>query len=246
MIGPGGVNIPAQTQDLNLGNKKVSDLIDGDVSISIKGTNVKVSGGVKTITSPWEEFDTKNNTGHFVPMLLPKKCIGQTVTLKGRTEDRTVTIGEDRMLVTRLENLTGIVLTVEMNGKTLMTVDFTGVVPVGEEAYDPEKTDFGSFGTQSDYVEGLQISWDGAKATVTGKLKKFGNGRVSEGYHFPLGMSGWYADGIEKTLTGKQSTKVTDKDIIIGVGEVETPITIEYHGVKVIELDLSAMTKSDQ
>lgn len=212
----------------------------------MKGKTVKVSGDVKTITTPWPEFDTKNNTGHFVPMQLPAKCVEQDVTLKGAAKERTVKVDEDRLLVVRLENLTGTTLTVEMGGKTLMDVDFTGVIPVGEKAYDATKTDFGRFGKQSDFVEEFSLSWSGAKATVTGKLKNFaGNDKVSKGYYFPLGMSAWYADGIEKTLTTKKSTKVTDKDIIISVDDVNTPITVEYHGVKVLEFDLSGMTKND-
>lgn len=225
-----------------MGDKHTRDLISDNVKMSVTGNTVKVSGDVKTITKKWTEFDKSgNNTGHFFPMLLPTECVGQEVTLKGRTgSDRTVKVDQDRLLIVRLENLSGTTLTIEMGGKTLMEVDFTGVIPTGESARDPDKTDFGSYGKLEQFVSGLNIAWTGVKGKVTGELLKFaGNEKVKEGHHFPLGMSAWYADGVEKMLNGK---KVTDKDIIVAISSKDTPITVKYNGLTVMELDLSAMT----
>lgn len=246
MSGPDGLNVPAQHQALNLGDKTVDKLIGEDFKLTLIGTNAIASGSVKTITQQWTEFDKKNNTGHFIPMLLPAECVGQKVTLKGAASDRTVTVDEDRLLVVRLENLTGTTLTVEMGDKTLMVVDFTGVIPVGAGAYDPEKTDFGGFGKSEDYVSGLSITWNGAKGKATGELKNFTgastNGSVKAGRHFPLGLSSWYADGVPKKVNGKP---LTDKDIIVKVTDKATPITVEYNGMTVLELDISGMTEGE-
>ena len=128
-MGPGGVNVPSQTQALTgLGTKKVSDLIAEDFRIAISGTSVTVSGGVKNVTEPWMEYSKTGNTGHFIPMLLPMECVGQKITMEGRTSgNRTAKVDADRLLVVRLENLSGTTLTIKMGEKTIMTVDFSGV-----------------------------------------------------------------------------------------------------------------------
>lgn len=244
MIGPGGVKVPDQTQGLNLGTKTVKDLISDNVRISVTGKNVKVSGDVKNINEPWTAFSKDDNTGHFLPLQLPDVCKGQKITIKGRKKgNRTATVDDDLLLIQRLENLSGTTMEIDLAGETLMKVDLTGVIPVGEKAYDAQKTDFGGFGESADYVDKLKITWDGAKGKATGELKNFtgpsSNGSVQAGRHFPLGLSAWYADGIPKTVCGKP---ITDKDIIVNVKSKETPITVEYNGMTVIELDISGMT----
>lgn len=131
-MGAEGVKLPALSQP-TLGKKQVGDLISNDVKLHISGTTVKPTGTVKNIAEPWPDFDKAgSNTGHFFPMTLPAACKQQKVTCKGREAgDRTVTIDEDLMLITRLENLSADVLTLEMGGQLLMTVDFTDITKAG-------------------------------------------------------------------------------------------------------------------
>ncbi len=128
-MGPGGVKVPGQTQAIpGLGTKKVSDLISEDFRFSIAGTTVTASGTVKNVSEPWMEYSKTDNTGHFVPTQLPAACAGQKITLEGRKSGgRTVKVGQDLLLIQRLENLSGDTLTVKMGGKVIMTVDFSGV-----------------------------------------------------------------------------------------------------------------------
>ena len=241
-MGPGGADIPPNSQGL-LGKITVKDLIGDDLRLSIEGTTARVSGEVKTLTEPWKEFDKTNNTGHFVPIKLPEECKGKKITLKGRGKgDRTVTVGGDLALIARLENLSGTTMEIWLDGALLMTVDFTETIPVGAAAYDQNKTDFGGFGKLDDYVQDLAISWDGVTGHVTGTIKnhgEVGDKKVAAGHHFPFGMSAWFADGIEKTVTVSKPKKLTDKDVIAAVADLKTPIRVEYHGVKVLEFDLT-------
>lgn len=243
MIGPEGVKVPPASQGLGLGDKLVSDLTD-DLELSVKDDTVTFTGSLKNITEPWTEYDKTNNTGHFIPTQMPVICANEDITLKGRTDgDRTVHIDEDRLLIIRLENLTGTTATVEMNGAELMKLDFTSLVPTGEEACDAAKEDFGRYGKKTDYVRDLSISWDGIKGTATGTLLKheiIGDGKVPAGHHFPLSMSDWY-DGVAKDVTVKNRNSIRDKDIICGVDDAKI-ITVEYNGMKVLELDLTGMT----
>ena len=242
MIGPDGVQVPPESQGLDLGDKKVSDLTDG-LEISVDGDTVTFEGSLKNITEPWTEFDTVNNTGHFIPIQLPDICKNQDVTLKGRTGgDKTVSIDDDLLLIVRLENLSGTTLTLVMGGEELMVLDFTDLIPTGEDAYDAAKSDFGRFGKKDQFVEGLSITWDGIKGTATGTLKKHDaiGDKVKAGHHFPLSMADWY-DDVMKTVTVKNANTVPHKDIICAIDDVKT-ITVEYNGKTVLELDLSGMT----
>lgn len=241
MNGPGGVKIPAQTQALEGLSKQASDLIGADFSIAVDGKTVKASGEVKNIQTPWEEYDKTNNTGHFVPLTLPAESKGKEVTISGRKGgDRTVTAGDDLLLVQRIENLNGSTMPVKMDGKDLMTVDFGGVIPTGEDAIDYAKTDFGGYGKKSDYVEGISIQWDGVKGTVFGTIKKhekIGTKNVKAGHHYPLSLCVYY-DGIEKDVTVSKKTTVKDKDIICDLSSART-ITVEYNGKTVLALDFT-------
>lgn len=129
MIGPDGVKVPSQNQALTgLGTKKVSDLIAENMQISVSGTNVSFTGDAKNISDPWEEFAKTDNTGHFIPMTLPKVCEGKKITIEGRKSgNRTAKVDADRLYVQRLENLSGDSMTIKLEGETLMTVDVSGV-----------------------------------------------------------------------------------------------------------------------
>lgn len=246
MTGPEGVKVPPETQGLDLGKKTVGDLAD-DLKLSVDGDTVTFTGSLKNITEPWTEYSKTDNTGHFIPLMLPAICKDEDITIKGRVGgDRKVHIGDDLLLVLRLENLTGTTAAVEMNDVELIKLDFTSLIPTGEAAYDAAKEDFGRYGNKSQYVKNLSIVWDGIKGTATGELLKhvaIGDGKVPEGHHFPLSMSAWY-DGIAKNVTIKSKKSIKDKDIICGVDEAKV-ISVEYNGVKVLELDLTGMTVGD-
>lgn len=129
MIGPEGVKVPSQTQALTgLGAKQVSDLIAENMRLSVSGTHVSLTGDAKNISDPWTEYAKTDNTGHFLPMTLPKVCEGKKITIEGRKSgNRTVKVDADLLLVQRLENLSGDTMTVKLEGETLMTVDVSGV-----------------------------------------------------------------------------------------------------------------------
>lgn len=247
MIGPEGVNVPAQTQALGSLGKQAQDLIGADYKLTVSGTSVRASGEVKNITQPWTAYAAKDNTGHFAPTVMPAACVDQEVTVGGRKDgEKTVTIDEDRLLVVRIENLQGGEMPVKMGGKPLMTVDFSGTFPKGRDAIDWDKKDFGSYGKFEDYLEGVEVFWSGNKGTVKGTIKNHGainGGKVKAGHHYPLALSAYYFDGVPKTVTvgdGKPKT-VTDKDIICDVSKAQA-IKVEYNGVTVLELDLSQAT----
>lgn len=131
MIGPGGLAVPAQSQGLNLGNKKVSDLISTDVKVTIDEEKVTVTGTVHKVTG-WTEFSTDQADGHFFPFLMPEACKKKNITVKGRTAgDRTVEMTDDLLLVIRLENLKEDKMQIFMDGDLLMDADFTGVTKEG-------------------------------------------------------------------------------------------------------------------
>lgn len=98
--------------------------------MAVEGGTAKVTGKAKKITEPWKEFDSSgNNTGHFVPITMPSVCVGKKVAIKGRKAGkRTVNITEDRLLIVRLENLSGNTMTVELDGSTLLAIDFSGLI----------------------------------------------------------------------------------------------------------------------
>lgn len=203
-------------QSLGLGEKTAKDLSE-NLKISVEGTTVKLSGDLKNIKEKWTEFDTKNNTGHFFALQLPDACKDKDVTIKGRVGGDKVIhpTAEDMLLVQRLENMSGTVLTIEMDGKTLFTVDVTALIPVGEKAFDADKTNFGRYGSMELLTESLKIVWEGNKGTASGKLKYYKEGAEllkSPGNYFPLSLSDWY-DGVPKEAFIKNKKTVTEKGI---------------------------------
>lgn len=243
-MGPDGVSAPSADQDLTgLGDKKPQDLIE-NAEFEYDGDTVKVSGELKNIKDAWAEFDVEGkNTGHFIPVLLPAECVSQKITVKGRRDgDRTVTIDPDRTLVTRLENLSGLTMDIEMNGEKLCTFDFTALVPTGEKAYRLDKADFGDYGKRDQMVEDFAITWNGTKATVTGKLKKHTATKLpTEGYYFPVGMSDWY-DGVPKKGGINHIKEFAEQDMVLTITALDKPAKFEYNGLTVMEFDLSGMT----
>lgn len=236
--------MPEQDKSL-LGTISVKNLIGADVTLRYDGITVRAKGTVNSITAPWEEFDQSGkNTGHFFPIELPAKCVEQTVKCKGRVDgDREVRIDEDRLLVIRMENLAGTIAEFEMNGETIMKLDLSGLVPVGEKAYDAGKKDFGGYGQLDDLVHDFSITWDGIKGIIKGEFQKTTTTKLkTPGHYLPIGMSSWYFDGVPKKAGTETMKAVKDKDIVFTVTDPQKPARIEYNGMTVMELDLSGTT----
>lgn len=221
----------------------MSELISDNVTVDWAGTSGKVKGDIKTIQN-WTDFDsnTDNNTGHFFPIELDEQYEGKKITVIGSKQKT----AQDRYWVTRIENSKNGKFTFKDGSDVIADLDFSETYPVGEKAYDKTKVDFGGFGKAEDYVSNLEITWDGPNGKATGEIKNFTgtstNGSVKSGHHFPLGLTEWYTDGIPKKVCGKA---VKDKDIIISVESNKTPITVEYNGKTVINIDISGMTMGE-
>ncbi len=197
---------------------------------------------MKNITEPWTQFNTDptDNTGHFFPIELDKKYDGEKITVIGKRQKTDAS----RFWVLRAENSKNGKFTFKKGSETLFVLDLSGAAPMGEQAIDPAKKDFGRFGKWEEYCDGVSIDWDGVKGTVKGTIKHHGEiGTVKAGNHFPLGLVAFYFDGVPKSVTiGSGSAKsITDKDIICDVSKSKT-IKVEWAGVSVLELDLTGAT----
>lgn len=107
--------------------KQVHDLIGDDTRIIWTGTNGKAAGTARKITS-WKEFGTKNNSGHFFPVEFDDQYVGESLTVKGRSDgDREVKLDADKLLVIRLENLSANTVQIEKDGEPVVSLDFSGV-----------------------------------------------------------------------------------------------------------------------
>lgn len=236
---------PAQTQDLELGGKTAADIIGADFSLTVDGSVVRAAGEVKNLTEPWTDFDTKNNTGHFIPVQLPAVCQGQKLTCKGRVDgDRTVTIDEGLLLVLRLENFVNPWADLYIGNEFFMRIDWTDVIPAGADAFDSAKEDYGTFGKKTDFLQDVTITWDGVTGHVKGTIKNHEaiGEKVKAGMHFPIPFSAWY-DNVNKDIIadGKRST-YPHKDIIQTVTKKTKLITAEYQGVEIMRLDFTGAT----
>lgn len=107
--------------------KQASDLV-GDITVKQEGKTVTYTGEVKKITGWTSAFPAGEADGHFLPILLPSETIGQKLTLKGRKGgDRDITVDPDRILVQRLENLSGSQLKIEKDGAEYLNIDVSGL-----------------------------------------------------------------------------------------------------------------------
>lgn len=177
-------------------------------------------------------------------MQLPSICNGREIVCKGRIKgDRPVTIDPDLLLILRCENFTSTYTDLYMDGVFLLRIDWTDAVPVGADAFDAAKEDYGAFGNKSDYLDGVTITWDGVTGHVRGTIKKHEKigEKVPAGMHFPIPFSEWY-DEVEKDLITTKRSTYTQKDIIQTVTAKTKLITAEYHGVEIMRLDFAGAT----
>lgn len=109
-----------------LEGKKISDLIEDDVSIAWNGVNGTVTGTLKNVSEAWTQFDPKsNNTGHFFPIKIDDNYKGKTLTFYG--SDGTSKTSTDLECVVRVDNYIakGTKFIVECDGKVILSLDFS-------------------------------------------------------------------------------------------------------------------------
>lgn len=248
MTGSDDIKVPELSGPTGLGGKNFEDLVE-TLKFTSEGDTIKATGSLKTVSN-WQEFDSAGkNTGHFLPIKLPDKCSGQNVTCEGRKDgNRTVKIDEDLLMIVRLENLTGTEFTLKMGEEVIAKVDVTALIPVGEAAYNADKVSFGQYGDKSVMTESFSITWDGANGTATGKLKYLDAAALqpyskltTPGCYLPIAMSDWYADGVNKKAGIKTIKDETAQDVVFIVADNETPVTVTYNGVSVMNIDLTGV-----
>ena len=107
--------------ELDESGKTVNDLIAPGMYVTPDGD---VVGDIKYATGLETLFPGQAD-GHFFPVTFGSEYQGKELTMKGRTDgDRTATLGEDLLLIVRLENLKGDTLTIECEKKNIVTFNF--------------------------------------------------------------------------------------------------------------------------
>lgn len=252
-------SVPAQELAIADMGKSVSDLVDRSARVAWTGTSGRAVGGVKCIAEAWKEFSQDGgNTGHFFPIMLAESLVGKKCTIKGRADgDRTVTI-DDRLMITRIENLAeGMKPTLEFEGGPTLSIDFSKaelLLPTGRDAFDEAKADFGGFGKNTDYYDGgrLEAAWSGTRCVLKGKLKKVsqeGHDRLSaDGHYFAFGLRHEWFDGKDVTVRLSSENTARDTDFVISVTEdsKKNPLTVRCGGQLIAEFDLGALELLEQ
>lgn len=239
---------PDSITDTGIGSKQVSDIVDNLEMTTDENGVTTFSGDVKSITDsdPWTEFDPSNpelQTGHYVPIQFPKDCAGKTVKLTGLTHTTEVVLTEDCLLIVRLEGVKNLKFTAEIDG-VVYTFDLTGLVPVGEKAWDSSKEDYGRFGKKTDFLDNFNITWTEEKGEATGTIKyheDIEGGKVFAGNHFPVPLAEWFS-GVNKSVGILSPRIAKDKDWILSVKSLDTHVKVIYNELTVMDIDLSKMT----
>lgn len=88
------------------GNKKVSDLISSDVSISWQGTKGTPTGTVKYIKNYGKPYEGSQVSGHFFPIKFERKYFDQEIQVGGEGGKVIIPTEDDPYLIIRVENVT--------------------------------------------------------------------------------------------------------------------------------------------
>ena len=243
--------MPAQSQTLSEGNKKISDLMDANVSVAWNGVNGTVTGTLKY--ADWPELPREPKTGHFFVANINNAYLGKPLTyIKGSGSGTTTKSATAEDLVWIMNADEHSQFTLKSGDKTDLT-QATKAPPTGKDAIKPfnEKTDFGRFGKSSDYIDGdLSITWDGDAVTGTleGKLKNYDGSdernpmNTGTGHFLPLVLSDWYKDKPTAVFVKNEKAPTQETDHICNVGDGQTPITVKYNGEIVAKIDVSGVT----
>lgn len=239
------------------GNKRVSDLIDSDVSISWDGTTGTPTGTVKYIGNYGKPYEGDQVSGHFFPIKFERKYFDKEIQVGGDGGKAITPTEDDPYLIIRLENVTvdDKISAVVKDGtqEEIFELNFgtiTREAPKGKDAFNADKSDYGSFGNNSAYYEGgkVNIIWRDTKAIVTGKLKWLGkdiidqfSGLSKEGYYFAFSLSEWFGDKSIKVDNGGKIHSAEDTDWVCNVSDKNKPIVVEYNDTVVATYDLSGI-----
>lgn len=196
------------------------------MKVTKEGTTVKYSGQVKEVTGWTNAFPAEEASGHFLPIRLPADSVGQKLTLTGRkTGDKDITVDEDRILIQRLENLSGTELTINKEGQLYMKADVAGMLPYGKDAVTVlEHQSFGECGNTEDWYTDMKATWSGIECAITGTFTKGKKADAADKYNIGLKLSEFFGErtvnvgGSEwgkdvnyighKTFTTKQETEI--------------------------------------
>ncbi len=237
------IETPDADENLNLGDKTVSDLIK-NLEVSYKGDNVIINGEVQNIKEPWTEYSQEDNVGHFIPIKLPEDLIGKKIIAEGITPKSDITLTDDCLLIVKMEHIDNLKFTLKTeDGQIIGNFDLTNLVPTGEKAFNADKKDFGSYGSYDDYFEDFKISWNGIRGSATGIIKKHPaiGDKVTAGNDFPLALSDFYFDGVPKRCFINNDKVITQQDIILKVTSTDKMIKVIYQNLTVMEINISQM-----
>lgn len=231
-------------------------MIDNSTSITWSGTKGTVTGSVKYIENYGSPYDVGQQSGHFFPIKFANKYLNKVITVGSQNgeggKDITPT-STDPYLIIRLENVTvgnKISAIVQETKEEVFELDFSSVTrnecPVGEIAFNKDKTDYGGFGKNSDYYKdgSIKIAWNDTTATVTGELnylkRDAGNTpKLSEdGNYFAFSLNEWFKNK-QITVTNSKDKTAQETDWVCTITESNKIITVKYENTLIAKFDLS-------
>lgn len=253
---PAKVYEQSKTLD-DLGGKKVSELIDGDVSISKDGA---VTGTLKYVPY-WKEFGSAENdqSGYYLPVQLDSKYEGQNITCVG-TQTKTA---QDLEWVLHVKDKNSTFKfsadPAPIRGRPkkiaasapFLTLTFSGAtfsLPTGKAGIDATKKDYGGFGTTADYYEGdLTYAWQGTKCAVTGTIKYLKKDEVpaatklsGDGNYFAFKLIDSYKQKpITVTVGSNEPKTAADTDWVISVKDKANHVVVKDGSTEIADFDLS-------
>lgn len=252
-LGQNAVVVASQEEDMDAVSP-ASTLIADDVAISWRGMKGTVTGTVH-----WYKFTNghfaKKPTGHYLPVIV-KNHDGETIKGIGSEDDEPSLI--DPKWIIRVDDFITKGKNVKMyaNDEQIAELDVRALkleLPVGENAIDATKKDYGQFGNNTAYYENGEVNlvWDGLKCTVTGKLNYVKTEQFDklheDGYYFAFKLNDADFEGkdVTVTLTKAQTSNATDWVMKITPESISKPITVVVDGITICTFDISGLTFGD-
>ena len=196
--------------------------------------------------SDFTAFGKDGQVGHFFPIALDEKFSGRQLTIGGREDgDRTITVGEDLLLVVRLENLTAEkkLTATDATAKAtspVFTIDFSKMTLDVPMKVLPQEHNLGKYGKTVNELVGpdAAIAADGS---VTGELKHITDPWVENhnrtGYFLPVRLEAPYKDrSITVQRTGGDPTTATEEDWILTITDKDTEVSFKDGDVEFMHL----------
>lgn len=205
-----------------------------------------------------DQYEGDQKSGHFFPIKFADKYLDQAIIVGSQNGQGGKTItptSDDPFLIIRIENVTvenKISAIVEKTKEEVFELDFSSVTkndcPVGETAFNQDKTDYGGFGNNTVYYEGgnVDIAWNGTDATVTGTLNNVNHTESAtklsaDGHYFAFSLIDWFKNKQVTVKTSKEKT-ATETDWVCTVTESNKLITVKYGNTLVAKFDLTKAT----